>query len=77
MTREQFENDARFATIDSADIGRLGGTGHRSKRACNAAAWLLDNGDGFAAVLDHYNMTVATLDDDGDVAWEPLADFEA
>ena len=29
------------------------------------------------AVLDPDDMQVATLDDDGDVVWEPLADFEA
>lgn len=38
MTREQFENDDRFATIDSTDIGCHGGTGHRSQQACKAAA---------------------------------------
>ena len=78
MTREQFENDDRFATIDSTEIGCHGGTGHRSKQACMAAAWMLDpeNGDGFTAVLDPYDMTVATLGY-GHVVWTPLADFEA
>lgn len=78
MTREQFENDDRFATIYSTEIACHGGTGHRSKHVCMAAAWMLDpeNGEGFVAVLDTDDMTVATLED-GHVVWTPLAEFEA
>jgi len=79
MKLAEFERDDRFATIDSTEIGCHGGNGPRDVQIGRAAAWMLDpeNGDGFAAVLDPYDMTVATLDDDGDVVWEPLADFEA
>ena len=79
MTREQFESDDRFATIDDTDIACHGGSGFRNKQVCKTAAWLLDpeNSVGFTAVLDPDDMTVARLDDDGDVVWEPLADFEA
>ena len=79
MKLAEFERDDRFATIDSTEIGCHGGTGHRSKQVCKAAAWMLDpdNSTSFDAVLDPDDMQVATLDDDGDVVWEPLADFEA
>ena len=72
MTREQFENDDRFATIGSTEIACHGGI-------CKAAAWMLDpeNSTAFCAVLDTDDMQVATIDDDGHVVWEPLADFEA
>lgn len=79
MKLEEFENNDRYGVIDDLDIICYGGTGHRSKQACKAAAWMLDpeNLDGFVAVLDLYDMTVATLDDDGHVVWVPLDDFEA
>lgn len=78
MTRTQFEADDRFATIDSAEIGCHGGNGPRDIQIGRAAAWMLDpeNSTAFCAVLDPDDMQVATLDDDGDVVWEPLADFE-
>ena len=79
MTREQFENDDRFATINSTEIGCYGGNGPRDIQIGRAAAWMLDpdNSTAFCAVLDPDDMQVATLDDDGDVVWEPLACFEA
>lgn len=78
MTLEQFENDDRFATIDSTDIGCHGGAGHRIKQVCKAAAWMLDpaNSTAFIAVLDPEDMTVATLEDGCYVFWTPLDDFE-
>lgn len=77
MTREQFENDDRYATIDSTDIACHGGAGHRSQQVCQAAAWLLDpeNSVGFTAVLDPDDMTVATLESGCEVVWTALADF--
>ena len=77
MTLEQFKNDDRYATIDDTDIACHGGTGHRSQQACKAAAWMLDpdNSTAFMAVLDPDDMQVATLEDDGNVVWTPLADF--
>lgn len=79
MKITQFENEDRYGVIDDTELACHGGAGNRSQQACKAAAWMLDpeNGDGFAAVLDPEDMTVATLDDDGYVVWEPLADFEA
>jgi hypothetical protein len=78
MTLEEFERDDRYVVIDDMDIVCHGGTGHRSKQACQAAAWMLDpeNSDGFDAVLDLYDMTVATLVDGCYVVWTPLDEFE-
>ena len=72
MTLEEFETNDRFCTLSTSDICCHGS-------AKNAVAWLLDpdNSTSFDAVLDPDDMQVATLDDDGDVVWEPLADFEA
>lgn len=77
MTLEQFENDDRYGIIDDTNIACHGGAGHRIKQVCKAAAWLLDpeNSVGFVAVLDPDDMQVATLEDDGNVVWTPLADF--
>lgn len=77
MTREQFENDDRYGTIDDTDIACHGGTGHRDKQICKAAAWLLDphNSTAFMAVLDPDDMSVATLEDGCNIVWTPLADF--
>ena len=78
MTLEKFNNDDRFGTIDDTEIAYHGGTGNRVKQVCMAAAWLLspENSDGFVAVLDPDDMTVATLEQ-GHVVWTPLAMFEA
>ena len=79
MTLEEFQNDDRFATIDSGVIGYHGGKGPRGIQIGRAAAWLLDpeNSVGFDAVLDPGDMTVATLDNDGYLVWAHLANFEA
>ena len=79
MKLEDFKNDDRFATLDSTDIACHGGTGTRLKQVCTAAAWMLnpENSDGFIAVLDPYDMTVATLEDGCHVVWTPLDEFEA
>ena len=78
MTREQFENDDRYGVIGDSEIACHGGSGHRGKQVCMAAAWMLDpdNSTAFCAVLDPDDMQVATLED-GYVVWTPLAEFEA
>ena len=78
MTLEEFKRNDRYGVIDITEIACHGGTGHRIKLICTAAAWLLapDNSVGFDAVLDTDDMQVATLED-GYVVWTPLADFEA
>ena len=78
MTLAEFENDDRYGAIASTEIACHGGTRHRIKLACTAAAWLLDpeNSVGFDAVLDPDDMQVATLED-GYVVWTPLAEFKA
>lgn len=78
MKLEDFKNDDRFATLCAADIACHGGDGPRLKRVCTTAAWMLapENSTGLIAVLDPYDMTVATRGY-GHVAWTSLADFEA
>ena len=78
MTREQFENDDRYGVIDNEAVGCPVGSSLWVKQVCMAAAWLLDpeNSDGFTAVLDPDDVTVATLEH-GHVVWTPLAEFEA
>lgn len=77
MTLEEFSGDDRFGVIDNEAVGCHGGTGHRIKQVCQAAAWLLDpdNSTAFCAVLDPDDMTVATLGY-GHVVWTPLDEFE-
>lgn len=78
MTLAEFQNDDRFGVIDDTDIACHGGTGYRNQQVCKVAAWMLDpeNSVGFDAVLDPYDMTVATRGY-GHIVWTQLADFEA
>jgi hypothetical protein len=71
---EAFRADDRYCVLTDSDL-ELHGGGDRC--AAKAAAWLLDpaNSTAFEAVLDPDDMTVGTLDDEGDVAWVALADF--
>jgi hypothetical protein len=78
MTRNEFEHDDRFCTLDSSDLGCHGGNGPRDVQVAEAVAWMLDpkNSTAFCAVLDPGDEQVATLDGDGNVVWEPLAEFD-
>ena len=78
MTLEEFKRNDRYGVIDNTEIACHGGTGHRIKLVCSAAAWLLapENSVGFDAVLDTDDMTVATLEDGCYVVWTPLDEFE-
>jgi hypothetical protein len=74
---EWFRSDDRFAVLTPSDIEMHGGEGTHSLRVIRTAEWILetDNSEGFCAVLDPDDMTVATLDPDEGVVWQSLADF--
>ncbi len=76
MTKETFEADDRFAVLTSSDLEMHG---HGRRDATAAAGWWLDpeNSESFEAVLDPADNQVATLDANGEVVWEPLAEFSA
>jgi len=75
--RSDFEGDDRYGVLTDRDIACDGGSGPRDIALHRAVAWMLDrrNSTSFLAVLDPEDDMVATLDKDGEVVWESLADF--